>query len=177
MGRREARVLLWRENRTDDVSSEVQPTIPRSMPRARRVGVEEVDAADVSNKDAKGLKRRGEQFLEVRRVLEMPVQDTGTARERKLAKRSVLEAELTAANSASREREFSAWVSREQDASKAKVNLNNFDMKALGREVISSCASGYVTIPAITWRGVHVAIFVRTINANSNEFENGCHLK
>ena len=61
-------------------------------------------------------------------------------------------------------------MSREQDASKAKENLNNLDTKALGREVISSCASGYL-------RGVVVAILVRTINANSNEFENGCHLK
>ena len=43
--------------------------------------------------------------------------------------------------------------------------------------MISSCASGYVTIPAITLRGVVVAILVRTINANSDEFENGCHLK
>ena len=60
-------------------------------------------------------------------------------------RRSVLEAGPAAANSASREREFSAWVSREQDASKAKENLNILDTKALGREVISSCASGYVT--------------------------------
>ena len=65
--------------------------------------------ADVSNKESKGLKRLGEQFLEVRKVLETPMQDTGTARERKLVRRSVLEAELAAANSASREREFSAW--------------------------------------------------------------------
>ena len=105
------------------------------------------------------------------------MQDTGTARERKFVRRSVFEAEFAAANSASREREFSAWVSREQDASEAKENLNNLDTKALGREVISSCVSGYVTIPAITLRGVVVATLVRTINANSNEFENGCHLK
>ena len=78
-----------------------------------------------------------------------------------------MEAESAAANS--------AWVSREQDASKTKEKLNNLDTKALGREVTSSCASGYVTIPAITLRGVVVAILVRTINANSNEFENGCH--
>ena len=105
------------------------------------------------------------------------MQGTGTARERRLVRRSGLEVELAAVNSASREREFSAWVSREQDASKAKENLNNLDAKALGREVISSCASGYVTISAITLRGVVVAILVRTINANSNELENGCHLK
>ena len=61
--------------------------------------------------------------------------------------------------------------------SKAKENLNNLDTKALGRELISSCASGYVTIPATTLRGVVVAILVRRINANSDEFENGCHLK
>ena len=66
---------------------------------------------------------------------------------------------------------------REQDTSKAKENLNNLDTKALGREVISSCASGYVTIPAITLRGVDVAILVRTIDAISDESENGCHLK
>ena len=92
-------------------------------------------------------------------------------------RRSVWEAEPAAANSAPREREFSAWVSREQDASKAKENLNNLGTKALGREVISSCSSDNVTIPAITLGGVVVAILVPTINANSNEFENGCHLK
>ena len=43
--------------------------------------------------------------------------------------------------------------------------------------MISSCASGCVTVPANTLRGVVVAILVRAINANSNEFENGCHLK
>ena len=43
--------------------------------------------------------------------------------------------------------------------------------------MVSSCASGYVTVLAITLRGVVVAILVRTINANSDEFENGCHLK
>ena len=103
------------------------------------------------------------------------MQDTGTARERK---RSVVEAEPAAVDSASRVREFSAWVSRERDASKAKENLNNLDTKGSGkREVISSCASGYVTIPAITLRGVVVAILVRTMNANSSEFENGCHMK
>ena len=46
----------------------------------------EVDAANVSNKEAEGLKKRGEQFLEVRTALEVPMQDTGTARERMLAK-------------------------------------------------------------------------------------------
>ena len=125
----------------------------------------------------KGLERRGEQFLEVRKALEMPMQDTGTARERKLAKRSVLEAEPAAANCASREREISARVSREQDTSKAKENLNNLGTKALGREAMSSCASGNVTIPLITLRGVIVETLVRTISANSEEFENGCRSK
>ena len=59
------------------------------------------------------------------------MQHTGTARERKLAKVSVLEAEPAAANSASRERELSARVSREQDTSKAKGNLNNLGTNAL----------------------------------------------
>ena len=105
------------------------------------------------------------------------MQSTWTARERKLVRWSGLEAEPAAVNSASREREFSSRVSWVQGTSKAKENLNNLDTKALGREVMSSCASGHVTIPAITLRGVVVAISVRTINANSNEFENGCHLK
>ena len=125
----------------------------------------------------KGLERRGEQFLEVRKALEMPMQDTGTARERKLAKRSVLEAEPAAANCASREREFSARVSREQDTSKAKENLNNLGTKALGREAMSSCASGNVTIHLFFLRGVIVETLVRTISANSEEFENGCRSK
>ena len=169
------------ENRTDDVNSEAHGVVPDdtaenakdTADQEYRVGVEEVDAADVSNKESKGLKRRGEHFLEVRKVLETPMQDTGTARERKLVRRSVLEAEPAAANSASREREFYAWVSRKQDAPKAKENLNNLDTKARGREVISSCGSGYGTIPAITLRGVVTAILVRLINANSHEFENG----
>ena len=57
-------------------------------------------------------------------------------------------------------------------SSKAKENLNNLDTKALGREVISSCASVYVTIPEIALRGAVAAILVRTTNANSDEFEN-----
>ena len=68
-------------------------------------------------------------------------------------------------------------MSREQNASKVRENLNNLDTKALGREVISGCASGYVTIPAIALGGVLAAILVRTINANSDEFKDGCHLK
>ena len=173
------------ENRTDDVSSEAHGVVADDTAENAKgtdvqeyqVGAEEVDVADVSNQESKGLKRRGEQFLEVRKVLETLVQETGTARGRQLVRRSVLEAEPAAANSASRERELSAWVSREQDPSKAKENLNNLDTKALGGEVISSCASRYATIPAITLRGVVVAILVRTINVKSNEFENGCHLK
>ena len=68
-------------------------------------------------------------------------------------------------------------MSREQDISKAKESLNNLGTKALGREAISSCASGYVTIPVITLRGVIVETLVRTISANSEEFENECHSK
>ena len=77
------------------------------------------------------------------------MEDVETIRERELATRSVLEAGPAAANSASRGRELSAWVSREQNASKVRENLNNLDTKALGREAISSYASGFVTIPAI----------------------------
>ena len=68
-------------------------------------------------------------------------------------------------------------MSREQNASKVRDNLNNLDTKALGREVISSYASGYVIFPAIALGGVLAAILVRTINANSDEFKDGCHLK
>ena len=157
----------------DDTTENAKDTADQEY----RVGVEEVDAADASNKESEGLKSRGEQFLEVRKAVEMPVQDTGTARERNLAKKSVLEAEPAAANSASREREFSARVSREQDTSKNKENLNNLGTKALGRESISSCASRYGTIPVITLRSVIVETLVRTISTNSEEFENGCHSK
>ena len=58
-----------------------------------------------------------------------------------------------------------------------KQYLNNLDTKGLGREVISNCASGYVSIPAIAVGGVLAAILVRTINANCDEFKDGCHLK
>ena len=115
--------------------------------RKYQVDAGEVGAADLSDKEFKGLKSRGEQFLEVRKALDIPVVDTETIRERELVRRSVSEAGLAAANSASRGREFSAWVCREQDTSKVKENLNNLDTKVLGREVTSSCASGYVTIP------------------------------
>ena len=43
--------------------------------------------------------------------------------------------------------------------------------------MVSSYASGYVTIPAIALGGVLADILVRTINANSDEFKDGCHLK
>ena len=95
------------------------------------------------------------------------MEDVETIRERELAKRSVLEAGLAAANSASRGREFSAWVSREQNASKVREKLNNLDTKALGKQ----------SIPAIALGGVLAAILVRTINANNDEFKDGCHLK
>ena len=78
LGRREARVQLWRVNRTDDVSSEghgdeaddTAEDAKGTDVQEYQVGVEEVDAADVSNKESKGLKRRGEQFLEVHKALE-----------------------------------------------------------------------------------------------------------
>ena len=92
-------------------------------------------------------------------------------------RRSVSEAGPAAANKAPRGRVFSASVSREQDASKEKETLNNFDTRILRREVTSSCAGRYVTIPAIALEGVLAAILVRTINANSDEFKDGCHLK
>ena len=90
VGRREARVQLWRENRTDDVSSEAHGGVADDTAENAKgtdvqeyqVGAEEVDVADVSNKESKSLKRRGEQFLDVRKALEMPMQDTGTARAR-----------------------------------------------------------------------------------------------
>ena len=67
------------------------------------------------------------------------MQDIGTARERKLAKGSVLETKPAAVSSVSRGRESPARVPWEQGTSKAKENLNNVDTKAVGREVISSC--------------------------------------
>ena len=78
VGRREARVQLWRENRTNDVSSEAHGDVADDTAENAKgtdvqeypVGAEEVDVADVSNKESKGLKRRGEQFLEVCKVLE-----------------------------------------------------------------------------------------------------------
>ena len=89
-----------------------------------QVGVEEVDAADVSNKEGEGLQKRGKQFLEVRKAPEMPTQDTGTTRERKLAKRSVLERTCSCEFRVTRERESSlpGRGSREQDTSKVKEN-------------------------------------------------------
>ena len=72
-----------------------------------QVGAEEVDVADVSNKESTGLRRRGKQFFEEHKVLETPMQGTVTTRESKLVRRSVLEAEPAAANSASREKETS----------------------------------------------------------------------
>ena len=68
-------------------------------------------------------------------------------------------------------------MSREQNASKVRENLNNLDTKALGREVTSGYASGYVTIPAIALGAVLTAILVQKINVSSDEFKDGCHLK
>ena len=94
------------ENRTDDVSSEAHGDVADETAENAKgtdiqeyqVGAEEVDVADVSNKESR---RRKEQFLEARKVLETPMQGADTARERKLVRRSSLEAEPAAANSAS----------------------------------------------------------------------------
>ena len=160
------------EDRTDDVIPEAHggaaddttEIVKDTDVREYQVGAGEVDAADVSDKEFEGLKRRGEQFLEVRKALEIPMVDTETISERELVRRSVSEAGPAAANSA-------------PEHIQSEGNLNNLDTKALGREVISSCASGCVTIPAIALGGVLAAILVRTINANSDEFKDGCHLK
>ena len=93
----------------DDITKSVKSTDVRKY----QADAEEVDAADVSDKESEGLKRRGEQFLEVSKALEIPMKDTETIRERELVRRSVSEAGPAAAKSASRGREFSAWVSRE----------------------------------------------------------------
>ena len=129
------------ENHMDDVSSEAHGDVADDTTgnakgtdvQEYQVGTEEVDVAGVSNKESKGPRKCGEQFFEVRKVLETPIQDGETAREKKLVRRSGLEAEPAAANFASREREFSVWVSREQDASKAKENLTNLDTKVISR--------------------------------------------
>ena len=57
--RREARVQLWRENRTDDVSSEAHGDVADDTAENVKgtdvqVGAEEVDVADLSNKESKG---------------------------------------------------------------------------------------------------------------------------
>ena len=143
VGRREALSSEAHGDVADDTAENAKGTDVREY----QVDAGEVDAADVSNKESKCLKRRGEQFLEVRKVLETPVQDTGTTREGKVVTRSVLQAEPAAANSASRKRESSLPGCLRQDASEAKESLNNLDTKALRRKVISSCAGGYVTNP------------------------------
>ena len=84
--RREARVQIWKASRTDDVNSDAEGDVADDAAENAKgtdvqeyqVGAEEeVDVADISDKESKGLKRRGEQFLEVRNVLETPMQDTG----------------------------------------------------------------------------------------------------
>ena len=62
----------------DDTNKNVKGTDVRKC----QVDAEEVDAADVSDKESEGLKRRGEQFLEVSKALEIPMEDTETFRER-----------------------------------------------------------------------------------------------
>ena len=89
-----------------DAASDTTEIVNGTDVRKYQVDAAEVDAADVSDKESEGLKRRGEQFLEVRKALEIPMEDVETIRERELARRSVLEP--TAANSASRGRELSA---------------------------------------------------------------------
>ena len=67
----------------DDVSPEAHGDVADdTAENARGTDVQEyqVGAADVSMKESKGLKRRGVQFLEIRKVLETPMQDTVTAR-------------------------------------------------------------------------------------------------
>ena len=109
------------ENRTEDVipethedaADDITKSVKSTDVRKYQADAEEVDAADVSDKESEGLKRRGEQFLEVSKALEIPMKDTETIRERELVRRSVSEAGPAAAKSASRGGEFSAWVSRE----------------------------------------------------------------
>ena len=144
------------ENDTDDVIPEAHgdaaddttEIVKGTDVRKYQVDAGEVGTADVSDKKAEGLKRRGEQFLEVRKALEIPMEDVETIRERELARRSVLEAGPAAANPR-HEEESSLPGCLGSKTSKVRENLNNLDTKALEREVISSYASGYVTIPAI----------------------------
>ena len=67
--RREARIQIWKENRTDDdVNSEAHGDVADDTAENAKsrgvqeyqVGAEEVDVADVSDKEAEGLKKRGE---------------------------------------------------------------------------------------------------------------------
>ena len=80
------------ENCTDDVIPEAHgdaaddttENVKGTDVRKYQVDTGEVDAADVSDRESEGLKRRGEQFLEVRKVLEIPMEDAETLREREL---------------------------------------------------------------------------------------------
>ena len=90
----------------------MQPTITTEIVKGTDVRKYPVDAGelgatDVSDKESEGLKRRGEQFFEVRKALEISMEDVETIRERELARRLVLEAGPAAANSASQGRELS----------------------------------------------------------------------
>ena len=69
------------DEKTDDVSSQAHGDVADDTAEEAKgtVGAEEVDVADVSNEESKGLRRRGEQFLEVRKVVETPMQDAETA--------------------------------------------------------------------------------------------------
>ena len=80
------------ENRTDDVIPEAHgdaaddttENVKGADVREYQVDAGEDDAADVSDKESEGLKRRGEQFLQVRKPLEIPMEDSETIHEREL---------------------------------------------------------------------------------------------
>ena len=113
-----------REDQTDDVIppklTEMRPTIsPRVSKgtdvRKYQVDAEEVDAADVSDKESRRSEERGEQFLEVHKALEIPMEDVETIpRKRSSRGGQFWKLDLQPQIPASRGREFSAWVSREQ---------------------------------------------------------------
>ena len=85
------------ENRTEDVipethedaADDITKSVKSTDVRKYQADAEEVDAADVSDKESEGLKRRGEQFLEVSKALEIPMKDTETIRERERAREEV----------------------------------------------------------------------------------------
>ena len=78
------------ENCTDDVISEARGSVADDTAdnakgtdvQEYQVGAGEVDAADVFDEEYRDLRKRGKQFLEVRKALEIPMEDTETIRER-----------------------------------------------------------------------------------------------